>query len=399
MYLSAAVFATLALLPFSLAQNTTDPATKCTSFTFPTSFPEGIAGALVSATYYPANAAINFSDVNTALATTNISAFCRLQINVSTFPGSQAKSEIWLPDSSAWNKRTWFVGNGASGGGIDWGTLGYGVVNQGFAGHATNAGHSSNGSSAAWAQNNTGAVIDLGYRAMHYGTVIAKTVISNYYGQNFTSIYGSCSAGGRQGWMAVQRYPYDYDVVLVGSPGLDDVRQSASALWVNQRVLPVNGTTWFSNSTWALVNTEVLRQCDALDGLADGVLSNPDLCRFRPQAIACKPGQEPVSANGTANCLTFAQLNTLRYVYEPWVDVNDTFVYAGFPYGGELGFVTGNLLPDGGQYGQDGDFFRWLVANSSSWTVDQISYQYVISGVQGVGTTNSVRAYICSRRD
>jgi hypothetical protein len=56
----------------------------------------------------------------------------------------------------------------------------------------------------------------------------------------------------------------------------------------------------------------------------------------------------------TSSCLTYEQLDTLKYIYEPWIDVNSTYVYAGFPYGSEGGFITGNLLVDGGAYGQDG---------------------------------------------
>ncbi|KAM0748256.1 tannase and feruloyl esterase [Meredithblackwellia eburnea MCA 4105] len=251
--------------------------------------------------------------------------------------------------------------------------MGYAGINQGFAAHATNGGHSSNGSSAVFAINNPESLTDWNYRAMHQGTVVAKAVIASYFNQpKFLSYYGSCSAGGRQGWMEAERYPEDYDAIIVGSPGLDDVRQSASALWVNQKVLPVNGSTWFSNHTWSIVHNEVLKQCDGIDGVVDGVLNNPLRCNFRPEAIACRPWE-----TNTTDCLTFDQLQTLRYIYEPWVDTNDTYVYAGFPVGGELGFIAGNLLPDGGQYGQDGDFYRHIVYNDSSWMVDQISYASV----------------------
>jgi feruloyl esterase len=115
--------------------------------------------------------------------------------------------------------------------------------------------------------------------------------------------------------------------------------------------------------------------------LKDGILSNPQRCNFRPQAIACRPGQ-------TTGCLTAAQLGVLRYVYEPWVDVNDTYVYAGFPYGAEAGFVSGNLLPDGGQYGQDGDFYRHAVVHNASWTVDQIDFSLVQRAVAEIGGPN-----------
>lgn len=110
---------------------------------------------------------------------------------------------------------------------------------------------------------------------------------------------------------------------------------------------------------------------------------NPQRCNFRPQAIACRPGE-----TNTTGCLTSDQLAVLRYVYEPWVDTNDTYVYAGFPYGGEVGFITGNFLEDGGQYGQDGDFYRHAIVRNDSWTVDQIDFSVVQLGVEEVGGPN-----------
>lgn len=136
------------------------------------------------------------------------------------------------------------------------------------------------------------------------------------------------------------------------------------------------------------------------------MISNPLKCNFQPAKIACKPWQ----LGNTTDCLTFEQLETLRYVYEPWVDTNATYVYAGFPPGAELvrlslteagdlgthystppqGFIEGNFLPDGGEYGQDGDFFRHIVYNDSAWTVDQISFASVQLGLETVAADNSV---------
>ncbi|KAJ7462071.1 Tannase/feruloyl esterase [Mycena latifolia] len=374
------LFPALCVLPaFNHAKSTTNWKQKCEAFRSLPAIPESINASLTKVHYYPAGTLFNETDPNTSLTSTSFKAFCRVQINITTSSTSSAVSEIWLPDS--WSGIFWGTGNGASGGGLNWNDLGYVAVNHGFAGHATNGGHSSNGSSGVAFQNPE-TLTDWDYRAMHQGTVAGKAITAKYYGEKtFHSYYGACSAGGRQGWIEAERFPEDYDSIITGSPAVDDVRQSGSALWVNQKVLPVNGSTWFSNETWGLVHQEVLRQCDEIDGLKDGILSNPTRCNFRPQAIACRPGQ-------TTGCLTAAQLGVLRYVYEPWVDANDTYVYAGFPYGAEVGFITGNLLVDGGQYGQDGDFYRHAIAHDATWTVDRIDFSWVQRGVEEVGGPN-----------
>ncbi|KAJ7629593.1 tannase and feruloyl esterase-domain-containing protein [Mycena rosella] len=362
-------FLTLGVLPsLSQAKGTTDWKQKCEAFTSLPAIPESINASLTKVDYYPAGALFNETDPNTSLESTSFKAFCRVQINITTSNTTSAVSEIWLPDS--WSGIFWGTGNGASGGGLNWGDLGYVAVNHGFAGHATNGGHSSNGSSAV-AFENPETLTDWDYRAMHQGTVAGKAITAKYYGKNtFHSYYGACSAGGRQGWIEAERFPEDYDSIITGSPAVDDIRQSASALWVNQKVLPVNGSTGSATN----VGPSTQRSASAvrwIDGLKDGILSNPQRCNFRPQAIACRPGQ-------TTGCLTAAQLG-------PWVDVNDTYVYAGFPYGAEAGFITGNLLADGGEYGQDGDFFRHAIVHNSSWTVDQIDFALVQRGVEEIG--------------
>ena len=35
----------------------------------------------------------------------------------------------------------------------------------------------------------------------------------------------------------------------------------------------------------------LMKQCDAKDGVADGMISDPLGCDFDPEVLACKPGQ------------------------------------------------------------------------------------------------------------
>ncbi len=36
---------------------------------------------------------------------------------------------------------------------------------------------------------------------------------------------------------------------------------------------------------WDSIAEEVLRQCDGKDGLVDGIITEPDDCDFRPEAL------------------------------------------------------------------------------------------------------------------
>lgn len=68
----------------------------CESFTTLPSIPEDINATLTSTTWYAEGALFNETDPNTSLTSTDFSAFCRVQINITTSNASLSKSEIWF---------------------------------------------------------------------------------------------------------------------------------------------------------------------------------------------------------------------------------------------------------------------------------------------------------------
>ena len=53
---------------------------------------------------------------------------------------------------------------------------------------------------------------------MHEMTVQSKAVVEALYDQEpRLSYYNGCSTGGRQGLMEAQRYPEDFDAIIVGA--------------------------------------------------------------------------------------------------------------------------------------------------------------------------------------
>src|SRR5207245_9508649 len=61
---------------------------------------------------------------------------------------------------------------------------------------------------------------------------------------------------------------------------------------------------------YALVHEAVLKACDVLDGVKDGVIENPTVCHFDPKVLVCKGADGP-------NCLTPAQAEPARSLYAP----------------------------------------------------------------------------------
>src|SRR5207249_153284 len=131
-------------------------------------------------------------------------------------------------------------------------------------------------------------LVDFAYRAVHEMTVAAKTVLAAYYGNAAKAAYfNGCSTGGRQALAAAQRYPNDFDGIIVGDPAADATHLHAGQIDAALAVHKKQGSLIPQNK-YAAIHNAVLGQCDALDGVKDGVLENPRLCKFDPGVLLCK---------------------------------------------------------------------------------------------------------------
>ena len=72
---------------------------------------------LNATTHFATNASISLTTPQSSLIASDLPAFCRLQlvITTNTTARSTARAEVWLPD--AWNGRSMTVGNGGFSGG------------------------------------------------------------------------------------------------------------------------------------------------------------------------------------------------------------------------------------------------------------------------------------------
>lgn len=125
-------------------------------------------------------------------------------------------------------------------------------------------------------------------------------------------------------------FPDDFDGIVAGSPALDfNNLQSWRA-----RFFPITGQTnssdFISMEVWTkLIHDEVLRQCDGLDGAIDGVIEDPNLCIFRPEALLCK-------RNTTTHCLTPPQVEMVREIFSPFYGEDGNLIYPAMQPGSEI---------------------------------------------------------------
>ncbi|KAL2280137.1 hypothetical protein FJTKL_12750 [Diaporthe vaccinii] len=286
---------------------------------------------------------------------------CRVALQIATSERSGVVAEIWLPES--WNGRLVTTGNGGLGGCIDYSGIAYTAKN-GFASVGTNNGH--NGTSAIQFLNNTEVVVDFAWRAVHTGVEAGKTLVQPFYGETANNSYFlGCSLGGRQAIKATEMFPDDFDGVVAGSPAVDFNNLYSWRARFYPITGPVGSPNFITPAFWkTTIHEEVLRQCDTLDGVADGIIEDPMLCHFDPAPLLCSD-----SSNSSA-CLSPSQVDIVRKIFEPYSWENGTLLFPRMNPGGEI--MSADGLYNGQPWALSQNWFRYAVYNDPKW--DPASY-------------------------
>ena len=261
--------------------------------------------------------------------------------------GTETNFELLLPDD--WNGKFVMGGGGGFVGSVINTALGYGVLHNGYATVGTDTGHRGNPIDASWALNNLERVVSFGHQAVHRTAVTAKALIANYYGVDISrSLFFGCSRGGGQALMEAQRYPEDFDGIVAGAPAYNwTVELGGRNTWINQVMYPnpddLSAATITPKIQHFLGNA-VMQQCDSLDGIEDGILSNPMDCVLNLDEFACR-------GEVSDNCLDSTQMEALSRIYKGLV-IDGEPVFPGYPPGGKVGeggwtrWFTGGLEID-----------------------------------------------------
>ena len=290
-------------------------------------------------------------------------SFCRVVASVKPTADSDIQIEVWLPAAN-WNGRFQAAGgaagaNSAVAGGINFPALANSLL-AGYATAGTDNGHQ--GATLAFAPGHPEKLIDFGYRATHEMTVKAKAIVEAFYGSKPSySYWNACAAGGRQGLQEAQRYPADYDGVVVTAPANSWSRLQSWSMWVNQQANRTQAGV-IPAAKYPAIHRAVVEQCDLLDGVKDGIIENPARCHPRLDVLACR-------SEDTIGCLTPPQIETANAIYAPAVDVqNGRTVYPAMPPGSELGWaaLAGPTAP---YYAME--TFKYLVFHDPGWAPEK----------------------------
>ncbi len=290
----------------------------------------------------------------------DLPAFCRIAATLKPSSESDIKIEVWLPASN-WNGKFEAVGNGGWNGNIDSNALAVGL-RRGYATASTDTGH--DGGAGLWMQSHE-KLVDFGYRAVHEMTAKAKALINAYYGNDAKySYWNGCSAGGRQGLKAAQKYPNDFDGIVAGAPALNSTGRAAFSVWIAQN-MHKEEASYIGPAKYPVVHDAVLQACDALDGVKDRVIENPRQCKFDPKVLQCAAGD-------AASCLTSPQVQSARTMYQPVVNSRTTKeIFPGLEFGSEMGWATfGGAQP----FGIGTGMYQFMVFKDPKWDYKTLNF-------------------------
>ncbi len=274
-------------------------------------------------------------------------AFCRIAATLKPTADSDIKIEVWMP-ASGWNGKLQSVGNGAWAGSISYPAMAT-ALTAGYAAAGTDTGHQ--GNTAEFATGHPEKLIDFAYRAVHELTVASKGIITAYYANAPKySYWNGCSTGGRQALAEAQRFPNDYDGIVAGAPANYVTHLQGAQVWT-AAMTHKDEAGYIPPAKYPLIHKAVLDQCDALDGVKDGVLEDPTRCKFDPKVLECKQGDD-------STCLTTAQVEVARKIY------HGPGNFPGLEPGSEMGWAT---LSGPAPMDLALDTYRLLVFRNPNW--------------------------------
>jgi hypothetical protein len=277
---------------------------------------------------------------------------------------------IALPQPEAWNHDFMMQGGGGGNGVITYPTgVSYSgdkpALSRGFAVASTDTGHRAKTGSFDFSfMRDQQAYLDFAFLANAEVAGVAKQIIARYYAKPAAySYFVGCSTGGREGMILSQRYPTVFNGIVSGDPAM---RTGLSNLAISQwipvaynQASPKDASgkplmdKFLSAEDRKLFMHSLMKQCDAKDGVVDGMIFDPLGCDFDPAVLACKPGQ-------TDACIAPEKIAAIKKAFAGPKNAYGTQVYPGFLY--DAGIASSGPAPGLLALGERGLFGPYTTA-------------------------------------
>lgn len=147
-------------------------------------------------------------------------------------------------------------------------------------------------------------------RSTHLITLAARAIVERYYAIPISrSYFMGCSAGGDSAMQEAQQFPADFDGLIAGELTPNPAEWAIARAWVAKTLAGEDGRAVLSDTSLGVLHRAALAACDADDGLRDGIISDPTICRVELSGLSC-------SSIRHADCLTTSELDAARKMYQ-----------------------------------------------------------------------------------
>lgn len=273
---------------------------------------------------------------NTTITSTNyvtptgeLPAYCEVKATV--FPETDVA--VRLPDN--WLGRYLHLGGGGFDGVIP--SLDFTIprtvrnpIQDGFAVVASNGGH--RGVSNLDSSFSADRGLTLGYAtgAIYDSDVVGTALVEAYYGEPARYKYFiGCSNGGKNASHAAGTFSDFYDGVIAAAGVYGhcmDKMGGTSMSEMTAKWAQVSNTFPISPKKGQAIFLALLAKCDALDGLEDGIIADPERCKFNPAELRC-------SGASTDSCLTDEEIEAINIMRSDLKDASGQVIGAPFALG------------------------------------------------------------------
>jgi Tannase and feruloyl esterase len=277
---------------------------------------------------------------------------------------------IALPERTAWNGDFMMQGGGGGNGIVAYpaGASYAGdkpALSRGFAVASTDTGHKAKTGPFDFSfMRDQQAYLDFAFLANAEVAGVAKQIIARYYVKPAAySYFVGCSTGGREGMILSQRYPTVFNGIVSGDPAMrTGLSNLAIAQWipvVYNQASPKDASgkpqidKFLTENDRKLFMDALMKQCDAKDGLADGMISDPISCDFDPAVLACKPSQND-------SCIAPEKVAAIKKAFAGPKNAYGTQIYPGFLY--DAGIAAKGPVPGLLALGNNGLFGPYTTA-------------------------------------
>ena len=134
--------------------------------------------------------------------------------------------------------------------------------------------------------------------------------------------------------MTAQRYPEYFDGIVAGAPAFNLTHAAIAEAWNTDQLASIapkkpDGTPDLSQSLTEpdlkLLVHSVLEKCDALDGSKDGLIFNPEACKYDPSVLQCGSSQD-------SGCLSAEKVKVIDNIFRGPHASDGKAIYSAWPY-------------------------------------------------------------------